>query len=333
MQIRELDIDVTVTAGAALCPLQDGEPEVTGVIKEALAAVEQARARRAPFARFDKALFGDPARNLAIMSGLSAAMAKGELVLNYQPKLDLRTGTYTAAEALMRWTDPERGYVPPDAYIPFAEETGHIRELTEWSLERALVDQVALSKAGEQMAIAVNISSTLLTDAAFAARAAQLASQSRAGLIFEVTETAIMADVDLAIRTLEMWARAGVKISIDDYGTGQSSLAYLKRLPANELKLDRAFVKEVTTSQRDRMLVKSTVDLAHNLGLTLTAEGVEDDQTLSVLKLMGCDSAQGFGLCKPCSLIDLVGFMQRQKESAEPLVRGDRRRGPSGMVS
>lgn len=316
VRVGDLDIDANITAGAALCASQDGEPDVEAVIKEALAAVEQARDRRSSFALFDAALFGDPAQNLAIMSRLSAAMANGELVLNYQPKLDLRTGAYTSVEALMRWTDPERGYIPPDAYIPFAEETGHIRELTEWSLERALIDQVALSKAGEHVAVAVNISSSLLTDTAFAARAAQLATQSRAGLIFEVTETAIMADVDQSIKTLEMWARAGVKISIDDYGTGQSSLAYLKRLPANELKLDRAFVKEVTTSQRDRMLVKSTVDLAHNLGLTLTAEGVEDDETLSILKLMGCDSAQGFGLCKPCSLIDLVGFMQRQKDAA-----------------
>jgi EAL domain-containing protein (putative c-di-GMP-specific phosphodiesterase class I) len=315
-RIRDLDIDVTVTVGAALCAQADGEPEAERVIKEALAAVEQARAQSATFALFDAALFGDPARNLAIMSRLSAAMANGELTLHYQPKLDLRSGTYASAEALMRWTDPERGYIPPDAYIGFAEETGHIRELTEWSLERALIDQVALSKAGEQVAIAVNISSVLLTDHAFAARAAQLASQSRAGLIFEVTETAIMADVDTSIRTLETWARAGVKIAIDDYGTGQSSLAYLKRLPASELKLDRAFVKEVTSSQRDRMLVKSTVDLAHNLGLQLTAEGVEDEETLSVLKLMGCDNAQGFGLCKPCSLIDLVGFLQRQNETA-----------------
>lgn len=316
VRIRDLDIDVTVTAGAALQALADGEPDVEAVIKETLAAVEQAREKRVTFALFDKTLFGDPAQNLAIMSRMNAAMANGELVLNYQPKLDLRTGLYSSAEALMRWTDPERGYIPPDAYIPFSEETGHIRELTEWSLERALIDQVALSKAGETVAIAINISSALLTDAAFVARATKLASQSRAGFIFEVTETAVMADVDRSIRALEMWSRAGVKISIDDYGTGQSSLAYLKRLPASELKLDRAFIKDVTASQRDRMLVKSTVDLAHNLGLTLTAEGVENEETLSVLKLMGCDGAQGFGLCRPCSLIDLVGFMQRQKDGA-----------------
>ena len=323
-----LDIDTSVTAGASYTNSSESAIDAEGVIKQALAAVDQARGQTVGFASFNLSLFGDPAANLAIMSRLSAALENGEISLHYQPKLDLRTGAFTSAEALMRWHDPQRGYIPPDAYIPFAEETGHIRKLTEWSLERALIDQVALSKAGHDMAVAVNISSVLLTDREFAARAARLAMQSRPGLIFEVTETAIMSDVDQAIRTLEMWTRAGVKIAIDDYGTGQSSLAYLKRLPASELKLDRAFIMDVCASQRDRLLVKSTADLAHNLGLTLTAEGVEDDETLSVLKLMGCDSAQGFGLCKPCSLIDLVGFMQRTPDAADSALTGQRRPAP-----
>ena len=330
VRVGDLDIDAAITIGATLCTLQNDKPNVEAVIKEALAAAEQAREQRKPYARFDPSLFGDPARNLAIMSRMNAALSSGEIAMHYQAKLNVRTGRFDSAEALIRWTDPERGYIPPDAYIPLAEETGHIRELTRWTLERALLDQVALAKSGQNLAIAVNISSMLLTDTDFAARAAQLASQSRGGLIFEVTETAIMADVDTSIRTLETWARAGVKISIDDYGTGQSSLAYLKRLPASELKLDRAFIKDVTHSQRDRMLVKSTVDLAHNLGLTLTAEGVEDDETLQVLKLMGCDGAQGFGLVRPCSLIDLVGFLQRHREAADDAASGY---GASGTVT
>ena len=315
VRVGGLDIDVTVTVGAAVFRQADGVPDVEAVIKHALVAVEQARMNRKPFARFDQSLSGDPARNLALMSRMKAAIANGEITMHYQPKLNLRTGRYESAEALMRWTDPERGYIPPDAYIPFAEETGHIRELTGWCLERVLIDQVALAKAGHGVHVAVNISSVLLTDSGFAARAAQLAGQSRAGLTFEVTETAIMADVDSAVRTLEMWKRAGVKVSIDDYGSGHSSLAYLKRLPASELKLDRVFVKDVCSSQRDRMLVKSTVDLAHNLGLTLTAEGVEDHETLSVLKLMGCDSAQGFGLCRPGGVLEIIEFLQRQDEA------------------
>jgi len=311
VRVGEIDVDVTTTCGAALHSLDKHEESA---FRRAVIALDQAQTARRPFAMYDPILFGDPAQNLTLMSRLHSAIANGDVTLHYQPKLNLRTGRYDSAEALMRWTDPERGYVPPDAYIPFAEQTGHIRELTGWSLMRALVDQMALSKAGFPMSIAVNISSVLCTDEDFVAKAVRFAGQSCSGLIYEVTESAVMHDIDKAIRSLELWSKAGAKVAIDDYGTGQSSLVYLKRLPVQELKLDRAFVKDVANSSKDRTLVRSTVDLAHNLGLRLTAEGVEDNQTLNVLKLLGCDSAQGFGLCRPISLIDLVGFLQRQDE-------------------
>ena len=215
----------------------------------------------------------------------------------------------------MRWTDPEQGPIAPDSYIPFAEETGRIKELTLWSLKQAVMDQYALNKAGHDIKLAINISGAILTDTDFANKAAQLANQSRTGLIFEVTETAIMADIETALKTLHQWKQAGIILSIDDYGTGQSSLAYLKRIPASELKLDRTFVAELIKSQRDRMLVKATVDLAHNLDMTLTAEGVEDGETLAALQLMGCDLAQGYGLCRPCSVMELIGFLQRANDA------------------
>lgn len=313
VRVGDIDVDVTTTCGAALHSLEKRDESA---FRRAVIALDQAQTARGPFALYDPILFGDPAQNLSLMSRLHSAITNGDVTLHYQPKLNLRTGRYDSAEALMRWTDPERGYVPPDAYIPFAEQTGHIRELTEWSLMRALVDQMALSKAGYPMSIAVNISSVLCTDDDFVAKAARFAGQSTSGLIFEVTESAVMYNVEKAIRSLELWAKAGAMVSIDDYGTGQSSLVYLKRLPVQELKLDRALVKDVAKNSKDRTLVRSTVDLAHNLGLRLTAEGVEDNQTLNVLKLLGCDSAQGFGLCRPISLIDLIGFLQRQEEEA-----------------
>lgn len=312
VQIGEINVDVTTTCGAALHSVECSDESV---FRRAVIALEQAQTARRYFATYDPVLFGDPAQNLTLMSRLQSAVVNGHVALHYQPKLNLRTGRYDSAEALMRWNDPERGYIPPDAYIPFAEQTGRIRELTEWSLNRALIDQMALSKAGYPMSIAVNISSILCTDDDFIAAAARFAGQSRAGLIFEVTEGAVMHDVEKAILALELWAKAGATVSIDDYGTGQSSLVYLKRLPVQELKLDRAFVKGVAENQKGRMLVRSTVDLAHNLGLKLTAEGVEDDETLNVIKLLGCDSAQGFGLCRPVSMINLVGFLQRHDES------------------
>lgn len=311
--LDEATIDLSAVAGAALHSFGDLESDLT--IKRAVIAVRQARAARKTFAEYDASLFGDPARNLALMSRMSSAMEAGHMALHYQPKLDLRSGAFASAEALIRWTDPDRGYVAPDAFIPLAEDTGRILELTLWTLEKAVIDQFAFAKAGFEMKLAVNISGALLTDPGFASRAAQIAGQSRHGLIFEITETAIMADVEKALKTLHLWSRAGVQLSIDDYGTGQSSLAYLKRIPANELKLDRAFIAEVTQSQRDRLLVKATVDLAHNLGLALTAEGVEDEETLAALKLMGVDTAQGFGICKPCGVMDLIGRLQRDELS------------------
>lgn len=318
--IDGVTIDTSAVAGAEFNPA--GAPEANAPIKNAVIAVEQARSSLRKYALFDAERFGDPARNLALMSRMHTAMEAGHIKLHYQPKLDLRSNRFRSAEALMRWTDPEHGPVPPDSYIPFAEETGRIKELTLWLLKQAVVDQYALNKAGHQVKLAVNISGAILTDTDFASKAAQLATQSRTGLIFEVTETAIMADVETALRTLHQWKQAGIELSIDDYGTGQSSLAYLKRFPASELKLDRAFISEVTQSQRDRMLVKATVDLAHNLDMTLTAEGVEDDETKAALQLMGCDFAQGFGICKPCGVMEMIGFLQRHNEDAGSTARG-----------
>lgn len=311
--IDGVTIDLSVVVGTALNPVESHEANLT--IKNAVIAIEQARSQLRKYAIYDESLFGNPAQNLALMSRMSTAMEAGHIKLHYQPKLDLRTNTFTTAEALMRWTDPEQGPIAPDSYIPFAEETGRIKELTLWSLKQAVMDQYALNKAGHDIKLAINISGAILTDTDFANKAAQLANQSRTGLIFEVTETAIMADIETALKTLHQWKQAGIILSIDDYGTGQSSLAYLKRIPASELKLDRTFVAEVIKSQRDRMLVKATVDLAHNLDITLTAEGVEDGETLAALQLMGCDLAQGYGLCRPCSVMELIGFLQRANDA------------------
>ncbi len=311
--IDGVTIDTSAVAGAVLHTAE--ADEASSPIKNAVIAVEQARTSLRKYALYDADRFGNPAENLALMSRMYTAMDAGHIKLHYQPKLDLRSGQFSSAEALMRWTDPVQGPVPPDSYIPFAEETGRIKDLTLWSLQKALVDQYAMAKAGFDLKVAVNISGSVLTDNEFAGKAAQIASQSKAGMIFEVTETAIMTDVERALKTLHQWQQAGICLSIDDYGTGQSSLAYLKRIPAQELKLDRAFISEVTQSQRDRMLVKATVDLAHNLDMVLTAEGVEDEDTKAALQLMGCDLAQGYGICKPSDVMSLIGFLQRARES------------------
>ena len=311
-KIDDIDIDLTVTVG--------GMPyEGDDCIKQAMIAVEQARETHVGFARFDAKTFGDPSENLALMSRMAVAISEGHMDLHYQPKLNLRTGQFDGAEALARWHDPKTGNISPGQFVPLAEETGHIWSLTEWALKRIARDQLALSRAGHDVALSINISGALLTDPDFAALAARIAAQAPGQLIFEITETAIVYDMKRAAHTLDQWVRAGVKLSIDDYGVGQSSLAYLKDLQAHELKLDRFFLQDFNDSHRDRLLVRSSVEMAHTLGMQCTVEGVEDADMLPALQGLGADWAQGFGLARPMPVMDLVGLFQHQAEGDAPL--------------
>ncbi len=303
VNIGELEIDLALTAGVA------GGASGDFAVKNAIVAIEQARDEFLPHKVFDEARFAGQARNLTLMSRMIKATENGDMSLHYQPKLHLPSGEYRAAEALVRWTDPERGYITPETFIELAEETGHIREFTLWSIQRMVSDQRDLIEAGHTIQIAVNISGALISDDSFADRALLLADQADGKVCFEITETAAMRNPDVALANLQRWREAGIKLAIDDYGTGLSSLAYLRSLPSHELKLDRAFVQNVAKSQRDRMLVRSTADLAHALGLEMTAEGVESEAGLAVLKMFGCDWAQGFVLSKAVEVGRLARFL------------------------
>tara|TARA_R110000744_G_scaffold376026_2_gene490011 strand:+ start:29171 stop:31777 length:2607 start_codon:yes stop_codon:yes gene_type:complete len=309
-----VDIDVAVTAG--LYAGTGGED----CVKNAIIAVDQARETSSWAAVFDAVRFGDPDQNLTLMSRMITATRNGDMAMQYQPKLHLASGSYRAAEALCRWTDPEEGVVFPDSFIPLAEETGHIREFTLWSIEQVVRDQETLRTAGHDISLAVNISGSLISDPDFAELALRTATRGPGRISFEVTETAAMQNPERALENLEKWAAAGIKLAIDDYGSGLSSLAYLKTLPSHELKLDRAFVTHMASSQRDRMLVKSTSDLAHGLGLEMTAEGVETLESLALLKLMGCDWAQGYALAKAMPLPALIEFLEA---NAQVIVSAD----------
>lgn len=303
-----LEIDVSVTVG-----LTASECAQTGV-RDAVIAVQQARDANRPYMAFNAAIYGDPSHNLTTMSKMLAALENGDMELNFQPKLNLRKGRFLAAEALSRWKDAERGLISPDAFIPQAEETGHIRTFTEWSLHEAVRASQVLRDGGQDIEIAVNISGALLCDTGFARRALDIVEKAPGGISFEITETAMMHDAERAMENFERWADAGVKITIDDYGSGFSSLSYLKRLPSRELKLDRMFVKDMTASKRDRTLVKSTIELAHNLGLELTAEGIENEETLALLHLLGADWAQGYLFSKALPLSGLLAFLNEAAE-------------------
>lgn len=310
LQIDGVDIDVAVTAGIAPAPA--GELGV----RNAVIALEQARDLNQMSAVFDEKRFGDPAKNLALMSRMLGATRNGDMSLHYQPKLHLASGTYKAAEALSRWDDAERGPISPLEFIPLAEETGHIRDFTEWTLEQVVRDQAVMRRAGHSLAVAVNISGALISDQDFAERALRIAKSAPDPVSFEITETAAMEHPERAMANLEKWRSAGIKLAIDDYGSGLSSLAYLRNLPSHELKLDRAFISNIETSRKDRFLVRSTADLAHALDLELTAEGVETEAGLAILKMFGCDWAQGYVLSKPRPLNSLIEFLDEQAKLA-----------------
>ncbi len=230
-------------------------------------------------------------------------MTSGAIFLAYQPKLRLRTGAIEAVEALVRWQHPKFGPIDREVLIPLIETHGHIRELTLWVLRRALADQRRLAGRGHPLGIYINISAGLLIDSAFVREVCELTDRRLGRIGLEITETVLIENSALALANLRQLSDHGIAISIDDYGSGMSSLAYLRDLPAQELKIDKMFIGGITTSHRDPLIVRSTIDLAHALDLEIVAEGVESRAALALLRVMGCDFAQGF-LISPALAID-----------------------------
>ena len=199
-----------------------------------------------------------------------------------------------------------------------AEETGHIRPLTDWVIQRAIMDQREFRKAGHDLTISVNVSGRLITNEQFAERALRQIRRADARLCFEITETAVIDNPKLALQVMTELRDANVGISIDDYGSGLSSLSYLRTIPAQELKIDKLFVQNMAPGNCDALLVKSTIDLAHSLSMKITAEGVETAETLALLQLMGADIAQGYYIAKPLAVDDLLSFMRAQTSTSSP---------------
>ena len=252
------------------------------------------------------------AQQFSLLGELDDALREGDIRVHYQPKVNLATGTIDSVEALVRWQHRSRGMLPPDCFIPVIEEAGRIEDLTLGVLAQSIRDMRRWCEQGLVIGVAVNISAGLLASESFASKA--LALVARAGapahrLTFEVTESAQFEDIDKAIAMLESFRAAGINISMDDYGTGQSTLNYLKALPVSELKIDRSFVQHAHIDHGDAMLVRSTVQLAHELGIKVVAEGIEDADCLAFLKTIGCDYAQGYFVGRPLTadaLADLV---------------------------
>ena len=244
---------------------------------------------------------------------LPRALANGEIYVVYQPKLDLREGRYDGVEALLRWQHPSLGAVDPGTVIETAEATGRIHALSLWILERAIRDQRALVDSHGLLRFHINLSGKSLAKDDFIDRVCELVQGAASAIGLEITETAFIANPAAAMANLHRLAAAGISLSIDDYGSGHSSLAYLKELPANEIKIDRLFVSGMTRSHRDPLIVRSTIDLAHALGMRVVAEGVESQAALALLRVMGCDVAQGFFISAALRLEDLVLFLDNEE--------------------
>jgi EAL domain-containing protein (putative c-di-GMP-specific phosphodiesterase class I)/CHASE2 domain-containing sensor protein/GGDEF domain-containing protein len=313
-QIDGHSIDAFLRLGAARAGTGPMAPEI--LIERATAALTEAQRSHGRSIVYDETDFEAPSNNLALMTEMHDAIMCGDVTLHYQPKLTLADGAIASAEALCRWRHPVRGFISPDLFIPIAEETGQIRALTEWAIGCAIRDQLRLKSLGQEIMIAVNVSGRLLTDEPFRKKVLEQVAGSEARLCFEITETAVIEQPEVAIAAIAAYRAAGIKISIDDYGSGLSALGYLKMLKADELKIDRSLVTDALDSQRDRLILKSTVDLAHSLGMSVVAEGVETEAMAACLALLGCDVIQGYWLAKPLPLAGLTEFLEARPQSA-----------------
>jgi len=273
-------------------------------------AVEDAQRKteRISFARASD--FGASASSARMLPDLIEAIHEDRLELHYMPKLSLADERVTAAEALCRWTHPRHGSVPPMTFVTLAEETGLIDELTIWTLDRAIADQRRLLEQDLVLPIDVNLSGRLVSDAAFCDLVIARIADAAGKIGLEITETAVIEDTDAALANLRRIADAGIHLAIDDFGSGLSSLSYLRDLPAHELKIDQAFVRSLTTSHRDPLLVRSAIEIARALEMEVTAEGVEDELALSLLTIMRCDHVQGYHISQPLPLPQLIEYLK-----------------------
>jgi diguanylate cyclase len=305
-----LDLDASI--GIVVYP--DHGADAAELLQHADVAMYAAKQTHAGFVVYDPAVDQHSPRRLALLGGLRRALERDELVLHYQPKADLHTGQVLGVEALVRWQHPAHGLLGPGEFIPLAERTGLIHPLTRWVLETALRQAAGWRRAGHHLSIAVNVSTRSLLDRDFPEQVADLLAALQvppASLVLEVTESAVMADPALALEILGRLHALGVGLALDDFGTGYSSMAYLKALPVDELKVDRSFIGHMTSSNSDAVIVRSTIDLGHNLGLHVVAEGVENRATWDELAALGCDTAQGYHLSRPMPAADLERWLNQ----------------------
>lgn len=293
-------LDIGASVGVAVAPAHAAQAEQ--LLSRAEIAMHAAKGSLDGLAVFSAEHEREGAGRLALMSDLRRAVDEGELVLYYQPQIDLKTGALSSVEALVRWMHPKRGLVGPNEFIPLAERTGLIKRLTRTVLTEAIRQARAWELAGLRVPIAVNLSMRNIHDPQLPQTIAQLLQRwdARPDLLrLEMTETVLAADPQRALQTMDALRAMGVHIALDDFGIGYSSLAYLNRLPLDEIKIDRSFVMGMIDEESSATIVRATVDLGHGLGYGVVAEGVENAETRQRLTALGCDAIQGFLVARP----------------------------------
>ena len=305
LTVGQRSVDLAISFGVVAA---DGRA-VPNRLSSALLAADEASADGSKWKAFDPAHLVDAEWRLSLLGQLDSAIGRGDIWVAYQPKLDMRTNEIIGAEALVRWSHPEKGIISPDEFIRAAEQHGRIDRLTDFVLESAIRSAAGVNAIGMPFGVAVNISTTLLDDQRIVATVQLLLNRYKLRpdlLTLEVTESNALQTGAESMRTLEALRATGVKISVDDYGTGHSTLEYLRAIPSDEIKIDRGFVANVAHNSEDRLLVESTIRLAHSLGRKVVAEGIEDEATRTILVGLGCDVAQGYLIGRPMKLVQLM---------------------------
>jgi len=309
--LGESTVAIASSIGISLAPEHGRDTD--GLVRRADLAMYDAKRRHNRSMVYRPSLEGNDSVRLAMLGDLRESLNDGSLHVEFQPKTDLRSGATVGMEALARWDHPVHGTVAPDVFIPIAEQAGLIEELTDLVLLRSLEAVRHWRNLGHEIGVAVNLSPISLVNESLPRNVAEKldAAGVPANLLtLEITEQSVLADTPRTTRLLGLLDEIGVKISIDDFGTGHSSLTNLRKLPISELKIDRSFVGDMLVERHDEVIVKSTIDLGHNLGFTVVAEGVETDDVRRRLEALGCDIAQGFGLCRPLPLDKLDRWLE-----------------------
>jgi diguanylate cyclase (GGDEF)-like protein len=314
--INQQSVDLNASIGIASYP--DHAQSEAQLLTRAEMAMYMVKANSSGAAIFDKSYDLNSTTNLSLASELKVALAENQLLMYVQPKIDFASGQVSSVEALVRWKHPEKGFIFPDQFIPFAEQTGFIQQISLWMLNEAARNISLWQQQAVHIPIAINISTRDLIDQDLPNKITAIFNSHGvdcSAIALEITESSIMDDPVRALATLDKLAAMAIPLSIDDFGTGYSSLTYLKRLPVNELKIDQSFIFKMAQDESDKKIVQSTIDLGHNLGLKVVAEGVEDQLVWDLLQTMGCDFGQGYYMARPMAVHEFMTWLAQWQQT------------------